>query len=105
VQLKATLAALEADLEDLEQSVKCVFNFLSFLSRKLIICAITMIFIDYAYITLVVSVSAHRIVESTDSRLFGLTEADVQSRRRYVGRVKGEIEVSCQPLPIIRLSN
>jgi hypothetical protein len=60
---------------------------------------------NFANITLVVSMSAYRIVESTDSRLFGLTEAEVQNRRRYVGRVKGEIEVSRQPLLIIQLGN
>ncbi|KII87576.1 hypothetical protein PLICRDRAFT_141427 [Plicaturopsis crispa FD-325 SS-3] len=53
-ELKATLAALEADLEDLEESVK--------------------------------------IVESTDARMFGLTDAEVHERRRYVGRVRHEIE-------------
>ncbi|KIM46835.1 hypothetical protein M413DRAFT_440410 [Hebeloma cylindrosporum] len=53
-EFKATLAALEADLEDLEESVK--------------------------------------IVESTDARMFGLDEAEVQKRRRYVGHVRKEIE-------------
>ncbi|KDR80137.1 hypothetical protein GALMADRAFT_242387 [Galerina marginata CBS 339.88] len=53
-ELKATLAALEADLEDLEESVK--------------------------------------IVESTDARMFGLDDAEVQKRRRYVGHVRKEIE-------------
>ncbi|CAA7267194.1 unnamed protein product [Cyclocybe aegerita] len=43
-ELKATLASLEADLEDLEESVK--------------------------------------IVESTDARMFGLDDAEVQNRRR-----------------------
>jgi len=36
----------------------------------------------------------NRIVESTDARLFGLTDAVVQERRRYVKHVKSEIEVS-----------
>jgi hypothetical protein len=37
-----------------------------------------------------------RIVESTDARMFGLDEAEVQKRRRYVGHVRKEIEVrSC----------
>lgn len=53
-EFKATLAALEADLEDLEESVK--------------------------------------IVESTDARMFGLDDAEVQSRRRYVTHVRKEIE-------------
>ncbi|KAF9480585.1 hypothetical protein BDN70DRAFT_877419 [Pholiota conissans] len=53
-EFKATLAALEADLEDLEESVK--------------------------------------IVESTDARMFGLDDAEVQKRRRYVGHVRQEIE-------------
>ncbi|KAF9467821.1 snare protein TLG1/Syntaxin [Collybia nuda] len=53
-ELKATLAALEADLEDLEESVK--------------------------------------IVESTDARMFGLDDAEVQRRRRYVGDVRKEIQ-------------
>ncbi|KAJ6538727.1 t-SNARE [Mycena sp. CBHHK59/15] len=53
-ELKATLAALEADLEDLEESVK--------------------------------------IVESTDARMFGLDDAEVQERRRYVVHVRREID-------------
>ncbi|KAH9941574.1 t-SNARE [Epithele typhae] len=53
-ELKATLAALEADLEDLEESVN--------------------------------------VVESTGARLFGLEEAEVMERRRYVGHVRREIE-------------
>ncbi|TFK26619.1 hypothetical protein FA15DRAFT_667318 [Coprinopsis marcescibilis] len=53
-ELKATLAALEADLEDLEESVK--------------------------------------IVESTDARMFGLSDTEVQSRRRYVTHVRTEIK-------------
>ncbi|KAF8587206.1 hypothetical protein K439DRAFT_1338869 [Ramaria rubella] len=53
-ELKATLAALEADLEDLEESV--------------------------------------RIVEETGGRLFGLEEVEVIERRKYVGRVRKEIE-------------
>jgi len=53
-ELKATLATLEADLEDLEESVK--------------------------------------IVESTDARMFGLDDAEVQRRRSYVGQVRKEIE-------------
>jgi len=53
-ELKATLASLEADLEDLDESVK--------------------------------------IVESTDARLFGLDDAEVQKRRLYVGHVRTEIQ-------------
>ncbi|KAK7044659.1 SNARE domain protein, partial [Favolaschia claudopus] len=53
-ELKATLAALEADLEDLDESVK--------------------------------------IVESTDARMFGLDEMEVQERRRYVVHVRKEID-------------
>lgn len=53
-ELKATLAALEADLEDLEESVK--------------------------------------IVENTGARMFGLEEAEVMERRRYVGFVRKEID-------------
>ncbi|KAF9816604.1 hypothetical protein IEO21_04005 [Rhodonia placenta] len=53
-ELKATLAALDADLEDLEESV--------------------------------------RVVESTGARMFGLEEAEVMDRRRYVGHVRHEIE-------------
>jgi len=53
-ELRATLAALEADLEDLEESVK--------------------------------------IVESTGARMFGLEDAEVMARRRYVGHVRREIE-------------
>ncbi|CAK5261868.1 unnamed protein product [Mycena citricolor] len=66
-QLKATLAALEADLEDLEESVK--------------------------------------IVESTDARMFGLDDLEVQDRRRYVVQVRKEIDNmraqvnSASPLP------
>ncbi|KAJ7266962.1 t-SNARE [Mycena haematopus] len=53
-ELKATLAALEADLEDLDESVK--------------------------------------IVESTDARMFGLDDMEVQERRRYVVYVRKEID-------------
>ncbi|KAI0035438.1 syntaxin 6, N-terminal-domain-containing protein [Vararia minispora EC-137] len=53
-ELKATLSTLEADLEDLEESVK--------------------------------------IVESTGARMFGLEEAEVMQRRRYVEHVRREIE-------------
>lgn len=53
-ELKATLAALEADLEDLDESVK--------------------------------------VVESTGPRLFNLNDVEVTERRKYVGRVRGEIE-------------
>ena len=34
-----------------------------------------------------------RIVESTDARMFGLDDAEVQKRRRYVGYVRTEIRV------------
>ncbi|KAJ6595757.1 t-SNARE [Mycena vulgaris] len=69
-ELKATLAALEADLEDLEESVK--------------------------------------IVESTDARMFGLDDMEVQERRRYVVHVRKEIDnmreevASSAPLPSSR---
>ncbi|KAG1823548.1 t-SNARE [Suillus subaureus] len=53
-ELKATLAALYTDLEDLEESVK--------------------------------------IVEDTGPRYFGLDDAEVSERRKYVGRVRREIE-------------
>ncbi|KAH7887080.1 t-SNARE [Phlebopus sp. FC_14] len=53
-ELKATLAALEADLEDLEESVK--------------------------------------VVESTGPRLFNLDDSEVMERKKYVGRVRREIE-------------
>ncbi|KZT04491.1 uncharacterized protein LAESUDRAFT_727969 [Laetiporus sulphureus 93-53] len=53
-ELKATLAALGADLEDLEESVK--------------------------------------IVESTGARMFGLEEAEVMERRKYVSHVRREID-------------
>ncbi|KAG6830814.1 hypothetical protein H0H87_006987 [Tephrocybe sp. NHM501043] len=53
-ELKGTLAALEADIEDLDESVK--------------------------------------IVESTDARNFGLDDAEVQRRRKYVGDVRKEIQ-------------
>ncbi|KAJ7719767.1 t-SNARE [Mycena olivaceomarginata] len=53
-ELKATLAALEADLEDLDESVK--------------------------------------IVESTDARMFGLDDMEVQERRRYVVHVRKQID-------------
>jgi hypothetical protein len=32
-------------------------------------------------------------VESTDARMFGLDDAEVQRRRRYVGDVRREIQV------------
>ncbi|KAF8873813.1 t-SNARE [Mucidula mucida] len=54
-EFKATLAALEADLEDLDESVKVV-------------------------------------EAASDTRLFGVSFEQVQERRRYVERVRGEIE-------------
>ncbi|KAG2142485.1 snare protein TLG1/Syntaxin [Suillus clintonianus] len=53
-ELKATLATLDTDLEDLEESVK--------------------------------------MVEETGPRYFGLDDAEVSERRKYVGRVRREIE-------------
>ncbi|KAI0296381.1 t-SNARE [Russula brevipes] len=53
-ELKATLTTLEADLGDLEESV--------------------------------------RIVETTGARMFGLDDGEVIERRRYVSRVRSEIE-------------
>ncbi|KAG0698601.1 t-SNARE [Suillus ampliporus] len=53
-ELKATLATLETDLKDLEDSVK--------------------------------------MVEDTGPRYFGLDDAEVSERRKYVGRVRREIE-------------
>ncbi|KAN0131598.1 t-SNARE [Lactarius tabidus] len=53
-ELKATLSALDADLEDLEESV--------------------------------------RMVETTGARMFGLDDAEVIQRRRYVSHVRTEIE-------------
>ncbi|CAE6429011.1 unnamed protein product [Rhizoctonia solani] len=53
-ELKGTLAALDADLEDLEESV--------------------------------------RIVEETGGRLFGVEEAEVMARRKYVVYVRNQIE-------------
>ena len=44
--------------------------------------------------------SLPRIVESTDSRLFGLDDAEVQKRRRYVGHVQTEIRVGSVRLSI-----
>lgn len=65
-ELKATLAALEADLEDLEESVK--------------------------------------IVENTGARMFGLEEAEVMERRRYVGFVRKEIDGrTCAPRSTLSL--
>ena len=34
-----------------------------------------------------------RIVESTGAQMFGLDDAEVTERRRYVGRVRREIQV------------
>jgi len=53
-ELKAALSTLEADLEDLEESV--------------------------------------RVVEQTGPRVFGLDDAEVQTRRRYVRDVRRELE-------------
>ncbi|EIW78364.1 hypothetical protein CONPUDRAFT_83799 [Coniophora puteana RWD-64-598 SS2] len=60
-ELKATLAALEADLEDLEESVK--------------------------------------IVEETGPRMFGIDEKEVTLRRKYVSKVRVQIEVSIHASP------
>ncbi|KAF7764036.1 hypothetical protein Agabi119p4_8573 [Agaricus bisporus var. burnettii] len=53
-ELKATLTTLEADLEDLEESVK--------------------------------------MVEATGARMFGLDDAEVMKRRKYIGHVRRELE-------------
>lgn len=53
-ELKATLSALEADLDDLEESVK--------------------------------------VVEDAGARLFGLADAEVNNRRRFVSQVRHELE-------------
>lgn len=37
--------------------------------------------------------ASYRIVENTGARLFGLEEAEVMERRRYVGFVRKEIDV------------
>lgn len=44
-----------------------------------------------------------RIVESTGARMFGLEEAEVMERRRYVGFVRREIDV--RPLPYRRATS
>lgn len=67
-----TLSALEADLDDLDESVKQVSRSLS---------------------TPPPSKPIHRIVESTDARMFGLDDAEVQRRRRYVRDARKEIQV------------
>lgn len=86
--MKATLAALEADLEDLEESVKYVHSAHSVLDRnhptnntKLTSNWIIKFALNY------------RIVESTGARMFGLDDTEVMERRRYVGHVRREIEV------------
>ena len=42
-----------------------------------------------------------RIVETTGARMFGLDDAEVTGRRRYVGRVRREIQVRLYPPDII----
>jgi hypothetical protein len=37
------------------------------------------------------------MVESTDARLFGLDDIEVQNRRKYVGHVRRELEVGIFP--------
>jgi hypothetical protein len=41
-----------------------------------------------------------RIVETTGARMFGLDDAEVTGRRRYVGRVRREIQVRLYPCPL-----
>lgn len=41
---------------------------------------------------------SNRIVESTDARMFGLDDAEVQRRRRYVSDVRKEIQVRSLPM-------
>ena len=45
--------------------------------------------------------SDNRIVESTDARMFGLEDAEVQRRRRYVGDVQKEIQVRFPFQPLL----
>lgn len=47
----------------------------------------------FAFYALCAHAGLCRIVESTDARMFGLNDAEVQKRRRYVGHVRKEIEV------------
>ena len=62
-------------------------------------CQVRILLVSFARITYRLF---YRIVESTDARMFGLDEAEVQKRRRYVGHVRKEIEVRSYfqtPLP------
>lgn len=45
-----------------------------------------------------------RIVESTGARMFGLDDAEVSERRRYVGRVRREIQVRPSICPLASFS-
>lgn len=71
------MAALDADLEDLEGSVRYVFLGLT--------CSNTQSGVSFW--------RGSRIVEETGGRLFGLEEKEVIERRKYVGRVRQEVEV------------
>jgi hypothetical protein len=73
-KLKATLAALETDLGDLEESVKYATRPCSTSSR---LC----------------NDLWPRIVETTGARMFGLDDGEVIKRRRYVSHVRSELEV------------
>ena len=72
--MKATLSSLDADLEDLEESVRYAMHF-----------RVAVPWLDIYLLT--------RIVESTGARMFGLDDGEVIQRRRYVGHVRNEIEV------------
>lgn len=72
---------MEADLEDLEESVKYVWN------QNLVLSDSDRDGVDTFFW------KTERVVESTGPRLFNLDDVEVAERRRYVGRVKREITV------------
>ncbi len=75
---------MDADLDDLEESVRCV----SFGSLDLV-----------GFLTDQLLSRTYSIVEQTGPRMFGLDEAEVIQRRQYVRRVRKEVEVRPSPLP------
>lgn len=89
-------------MDDLEESVKCVFFFvyLSFsqftILPALFFSVLTNSSIIHIHMQMYIStkhIYTSRIVEQTGPRMFGLDEAEVVKRRQYVLQVRGELEV------------
>jgi len=108
-ELKGTLEALEADLEELEGSVVYVVgcNHLLFSHLLSVLClcppfgrihALRSLFGRFVRVLCDV-VGPDSIVEQTGARMFGLSEQELITRRKYVTTTKDLLKVSRPPFP------